>query len=90
MERHIPRTDLAMEFGTLLFETSGSEIMGPLEDQIGFNIVQVMERKLGPAKAFSKRSVKRVQRRVISDKKKSNYQKWMKKMRARAVIKKML
>ena len=53
-----------MEFGTLLFETNGSEIMGPLEDQIGFNIVQVME--------------------------KSNYQKWMKKMRARAVIKKML
>nr|MBR9810457.1 hypothetical protein [bacterium] len=87
--KNIPRTDLAMEFGTLLFETSGSEIMGPLEDQIGFNIVQVMERKLGPAKAF-KEVREEIQRRVISDKKKSNYQKWMKKMRARAVIKKML
>lgn len=87
--KDIPRTDLAMEFGTLLFETSGSEIMGPLEDQIGFNIVQVMERKLGPAKAFTE-AREEIQRRVISDKKKSNYQKWMKKMRARAVIKKML
>ena len=87
--KDIPRTDLAMEFGTLLFETTGSEIMGPLEDQIGFNIVQVMERKLGPAKPFSEVRDE-VQRRVISDKKKSNYQKWMKKMRARAVIKKML
>ena len=87
--KDIPRTDLAMEFGTLLFETIGSEIMGPLEDQIGFNIVQVMERKLGPAKAFTEVR-EEIQRRVISDKKKSNYQKWMKKMRARAVIKKML
>lgn len=87
--KDIPRTDLAMEFGTLLFETSGSEIMGPLEDQIGFNIVQVMERKLGPAKAFTE-AREEIQSRVISDKKKSNYQKWMKKMRARAVIKKML
>ena len=87
--KDIPRTDLAMEFGTLLFETSGSEIMGPLEDQIGFNIVQVMERKLGPAKPFLEVRDE-VQRRVISDKKKSNYQKWMKKMRARALIKKML
>ena len=87
--KDIPRTDLAMEFGTLLFETSGSEIMGPLEDQIGFNIVQVMERKLGPAKAFTEVR-EEIQRRVISDKKKFNYQKWMKKMRARAVIKKML
>ena len=87
--KDIPRTDLAMEFGTLLFETNGSEIMGPLEDQIGFNIVQVMERKLGPAKPFLEVRDE-VQRRVISDKKKSNYQKWMKKMRARAVIKKML
>ena len=87
--KDIPRTDLAMEFGTLLFETSGSEIMGPLEDQIGFNIVQVMERKLGPAKAFTEVR-EEIQRRVISDKKKSNYQKWMKKMRARAMIKKML
>ena len=87
--KDISRTDLAMEFGTLLFETNGSEIMGPFEDQIGFNIVQVMERKLGPAKPFSEVRDE-VQRRVISDKKKSNYQKWMKKMRARAVIKKML
>jgi parvulin-like peptidyl-prolyl isomerase len=87
--KDIPRTDLAMEFGTLLFETTGSEIMGPLEDQIGFNIVQVMERKLGAAKPFLEVRDE-VQRQVISDKKKSNYQKWMKKMRARAMIKKML
>lgn len=87
--KDIPRTDLAMEFGTLLFETSGSEIMGPLEDRIGFNIVQVIERKPGPAKLFGEVRDE-IQRRVTSNKKKSNYEKWMKKMRSRAVIKKML
>lgn len=85
----IPRTDLAMEFGTLLFETEGNEIMGPLEDRIGFNIVQVMERKPGPAEPFEKVS-EEMKRRVVSEKKKSNYEKWMKKMRSSAVIEKML
>ncbi|MEN8775289.1 MAG: peptidylprolyl isomerase [Akkermansiaceae bacterium] len=87
--KEIPRTDLAMEFGTLLFETEGNEIMGPLEDRIGFNIVQVMERKLGPAKPFEEVR-EEMQRMVTSEKKKSNYEKWMKKMRSRAVIEKML
>ncbi|MDA7518234.1 hypothetical protein N8529_00530, partial [bacterium] len=62
---------------------------GPLEDRIGFNIVQVMERKLGPAKPFEEVR-EEMQRMVISEKKKSNYEKWMKKMRSRAVIEKML
>ncbi len=87
--KDIPRTDLAMEFGTLLFESEGNEIMGPLEDRIGFNIVQVMERKPGPAKPFAEVR-EEMKRRVVSEKKTLNYEKWMKKMRSRAVIKKML
>ncbi|MDB4493521.1 hypothetical protein N9227_00650, partial [bacterium] len=75
--------------GTLLFETEGNEIMGPLEDRIGFNIVQVMERKPGPAEPFEKVR-EEMKRRVVSEKKKSNYEKWMKKMRSSAVIEKML
>jgi hypothetical protein len=78
-----------MEFGTLLFESEGNEIMGPLEDRIGFNIVQVMERKPGPAKPFAEVR-EEMKRRVVSEKKTLNYEKWMKKMRSRAVIKKML
>jgi hypothetical protein len=48
-----------------------------------------MERKPGPAEPFEKVS-EEMKRRVVSEKKKSNYEKWMKKMRSSAVIEKML
>ena len=63
--------------------------MKPIDDGYGFNIIQVIERKLGPAKSLA--SVREgMKRRVISEKKKDNFEKWMKKMRARAAIEKML
>ena len=87
--KDIPRTDLNHDFGSFLFETQGNEIMGPIEDNFGFNIIQVITRKFGPAKSLA--SVRdQMKSRVASEKKKENFEKWMKKMRARADIQKML
>lgn len=86
---NIPRPDLSMEFGYILFESEGNEVIGPVEDPAGFNIIKVIERDLGPAKPFEE--VRDIMKdRVIAEKKKINFEKWMKKMRTRADIEKML
>lgn len=83
------RPDMSMEFAHVIFELEGNEVLGPLEDQNGFNIIQVIKRTLGPAKPFEE-AREELQRLVISGKKKANFDKWMKKERSRAIIKKML
>lgn len=85
----IPRTDLNHEFGFILFESEGNEVVGPFEDPYGFNIIQVVERKFGPAEPFAKVRDE-MKKRVESDKKKANFEEWMKKVRARSIIKKMI
>ena len=85
----IARTDRNIEFGYILFESEGKEVLGPFEDRVGFNIIQVVERKFGEAEPFAKVRDE-MEQRVVSEKKKGNFEKWMKKMRSRAVIKKML
>ena len=85
----VPRTDLNHEFGFILFESEGNEVIGPFEDPYGFNIIQVVKRDLGPAKPYSEvRDL--MQKRVEAEKKKANFEEWMKKMRSRAVVKKMI
>jgi len=85
----VPRTDLQHEFGFAIFETSTKEIMGPLEDQFGYNIIQVVERKFGPSKPLHQvREL--IKNRVEGQKKRLNFEKWMKKLRARVPIEKMI
>ena len=85
----VPRQDLNMQFATLLFETEGNELMGPIEDSFGYNIIQVVKRELGPAPSFEE-AREQLKMRVISEKKKANFERWMKKMRSRADIQKMI
>ncbi|MDA7674762.1 peptidylprolyl isomerase [Akkermansiaceae bacterium] len=86
---NVPRTDLNMEFGHLVFETVGNEVMGPFEDQRGFTIFKVIDRKFGSAKPFA--SVKKqMQTRVNNKKKNAKFEVWMKKLRDRVPIKKMI
>ncbi|MGJ8695057.1 MAG: peptidylprolyl isomerase [Verrucomicrobiaceae bacterium] len=86
---NVPRTDLNHEFGFLVFETEGNEIMGPFEDQFGYTIVKVKERKFGPAKAYS--SVKKeMEQRVNNQKKNEKFKTWMAKLRARVPVDKMV
>ena len=85
----VPRTDLIHEFGFILFESEGNDIIGPFEDPYGFNIIQVVKRKFGPAKPFG--TVRdEMKKRVESEKKKANFEEWMKKMRTRAFIQKLI
>ena len=83
------RGDVSMELALIIFETKETDLIGPLEDQVGFQILKIVERKLGPAPPFEE-AREELKRRVISEKKKANFEKWMKKMRSRAVIKKMI
>lgn len=86
---NVPRTDLNHEFGFILFESEGNDVIGPFEDPYGFNIIQVVKREFGPAKPFAEVRDE-MQKRVESEKKKANFEEWMKKMRSRAVIQKLI
>ncbi|MDB4512349.1 peptidyl-prolyl cis-trans isomerase, partial [bacterium] len=70
----VPRTDLQHEFGYAIFETETKEIFGPLEDQYGYNIIQIIERKLGSSKPLSQvRDL--IKQRVEGQKKRLNFEK---------------
>ena len=63
--------------------------MGPIEDQNGYNIIQVIDRKLGPSKPLSEvRDL--IKSRVEGQKKRLNFEKWMKKQRTRVPVEKMI
>lgn len=82
---NVSRKDTTPEFSSFLFETEGEEIVGPFGDRFGFNIIQILDRKFGPAPPFEEVRDQMVQR-VVSEKKKLNFEKWMKNMRRRAEI----
>lgn len=85
--KDVPRTDLIHEFGFVVFETIGNEVMGPLEDKNGFTIVKVVSRKLGPAEPLSKvRDT--IEKRVNDRKKKAEFDKWMDKVRKNKMVRK--
>lgn len=88
--KDVPRTDLNPEFGFLVFDYEGSEkLIGPIEDRNGFTIFKVVSRKYGSAAPFSK--VKDRMKKIVNDQKKNaKFQEWMKKLRARVPVKKML
>jgi len=88
--KEIPRTDLNHEFSFILFETQGNDAMGPIEDNFGYNIIQVLKREFGPPEKSFAEAKDLMKRRIESEKKKANFEKWMKKMRTRAVVKRMI
>ncbi|MDB4354074.1 peptidylprolyl isomerase [Akkermansiaceae bacterium] len=86
---NVPRTDLNREFGFLVFETKGAEVMGPFEDQRGFTIFKVISRKYGPAEPFAKVKDK-MKTRVNNKKKNAKFEAWMKKLRDRVPVEKLI
>ncbi len=87
--KDVPRTDLNHEFGFIVFDIPGEEITGPLEDQFGFTILKVVERKLGPAEPLSKVREK-IKSLVNARKKKASFDIWMKKLRNRTPVEKLV
>ena len=81
------RTDLSPAFAAILMETPTGEILGPLEDTRGYTIVRLDEKYYGPTPPLDK--VKpQVESRVRTRKNKDRHDRWMKRLRANAMIEK--
>ena len=63
--------------------------MGPFEDQRGFTIFEVINRKLGPAESFIE-AMNKMKTRVNNKKKNEKFKAWMKKLRDRVPVKKFI
>ena len=85
----VPRTDMAHEFGFVVFETLGNEVMGPLEDRGGYTLLKVVDRDFGPSKPLSEVE-DIIEKRVNDRKKKAEFDKWMSKVREDKMVEKNL
>ncbi len=86
---NVPRTDLNPEFGVILFDLEEDGVIGPIEDQYGITILRVLERKLGPSKPLSQVK-EEVTNRVNGKKRHDAIEAWMKKLRARTPVQRMI
>jgi len=80
------RTDLSPEFATILFEAEKNKVVGPLEDPHGFTIVVVAETKDGPPPVYSDVS-EEITERVKRKKTAARYERWIQRLRDRAMVK---
>ncbi len=79
------RTDLSPAFAAILMETPVGKILGPLEDGRGYTIVRLDKKYYGPPPPLSKVR-KQMEARVRARKNKPKYDRWMKRLRANAMI----
>ncbi len=85
LQKDVPRTDLAAEFASIVFEADEGKILGPLLDPRGFTIVKVTEKKLGPAPPLGEvRGM--VEERVRRKKNSAQYDRWIDSRRKRSMI----
>jgi len=52
--KDMPRTDLSLEFGAIIFDNEEDGIIGPIGNSFGLTILKVEERKLGPSEPYTK------------------------------------
>lgn len=79
------RQDLSPQFATLIFETEGNQLLGPLDAGFAYFIIRVEKRTLGPSPSFEE-ARDQLKLMVVAEKKRGNFERWMKKMRFRAAI----
>ncbi len=82
-----PRTDLSPEFAALIMDPPEGTIIGPLMDSKGLTIAKVLSKSYGPVPPLSKVK-EQIERRVSSQKNAERYERWMKTLRAKAMISK--
>ncbi len=81
------RTDLSPAFASIFMEIPTGELQKPLEDSRGFTIVRVDKKHYGPVPPLSKvRKV--IESRVRARKNKAKHDRWIKRLRANAMIEK--
>ena len=82
------RTDFSMSFGDALFEESeDGELVGPLKDPAGYTIVKIVKIHYGPAPPLSDKEIRqRMEKEVNIEKRTEKYDKWIKSLKAHAMI----
>lgn len=82
----LPRTDLSPDFASIIFAEDIGTLIGPLEDGGGYTIVRVISVKKGPPPPYAKL---REQMEANVQRKKNNerYERWIKRVRERSIIK---
>lgn len=81
------RKELSAEFGALLFDAPLNAIVGPLMDPSGFTIFRVQEKQLAAAPSLESVKVL-VDEQVRRVKSATRYDRWIKRLRETAIIKK--
>lgn len=81
-----PRTDLSPEFASILFEAEPGKLIGPLEDPHGYTLMIVTGKKLGPSPPLSKVR-EDIEERVKRKKTAARYERWIKRLRDRSMVK---
>jgi len=86
-QENVPRTDLAPEFAALVMRPPEGTIIGPLMDPRGLTIVKVLEKIYGPVPPLSVVH-NQIEQRVARQKSAERYERWIKGLRAKAMISK--
>ncbi len=86
-QEKVPRTDLAPEFAALIMDPPEGTIIGPLMDPRGLTIVKVLEKFYGPIPPLSQVH-DQIEQRVARQKSAERYDRWIKTLRAKAMIQK--
>lgn len=85
LQENVPRPDLSPEFAAILFDGEPDEILGPLQDPVGFTVANIIDIEKGPAPPMSE--VKEViEQRVRAKKSSEDYDKWIQQLRDDAMI----
>ncbi len=87
LQEDVPRTDLAPEFAAIVFDAEVGELVGPLEDPVGFTLVIPTKKVLGPSPPLSDSKVRAmIEERVKKKKTSVPYERWIESRRKRAMI----
>ncbi|MEK7952011.1 SurA N-terminal domain-containing protein [Luteolibacter soli] len=86
-QKDVPRTDLQPEFASIIFAAKDGDVVGPLEDPVGFTIVKITKINQGPYPPLSEvRDM--IEERVKTKKNAKTYEKWISGKRKSAMIEK--
>ena len=88
-QKDVPRTDLQPEFAAIIFTGKDGDVVGPLEDPVGFTIVKITKINQGPYPPLSEVR-EMIEERVKTKKNSATYEKWISNKRKSAMIEKKL
>jgi peptidyl-prolyl cis-trans isomerase SurA len=88
-QKDVPRTDLQPEFAAIIFAGKDGDVVGPLEDPVGFTIVKITKINQGPYPPLSEVR-EMIEERVKTKKNATTYEKWISNKRKSAMIEKKL